>query len=144
MAADCTAYRAWRGGPARELLAQRHARAVQARLHRGDRLAHDLRGLLVGQLLDVAQQDDRPVVRRQQIDGPADVGVELAGEHLVLSAGRPVGEQEGALPRPVPVVLEARELVFEAHLQLAEHRPHLILARDVGPDGNRAVCPFSG
>jgi hypothetical protein len=44
------------------------------------------------------------MVRRQQIDGPADEAVELAGQHLVLRATRPVGEQEGALSRVVPVV----------------------------------------
>jgi hypothetical protein len=56
----------------REQLAQRHAGAVQARLHRGDRLADDLGHLLARQLLHVAQHQDRAVALWEPIHRRAD------------------------------------------------------------------------
>ena len=47
---------------ARQLLAQRHARAMQPRLHRGDGLLQDLRDLLARQLLDVAKDHGLEIV----------------------------------------------------------------------------------
>src|SRR5262249_16097506 len=46
----------------RQHLAQRHARAVQARLDRRGGFAEDLRHLLVRQLLDVAEHEESAVV----------------------------------------------------------------------------------
>ena len=68
--------------------------------------------------LDVAQDHHRPVVGREQVDGPSHEGLGLPGEQTILGGGGPVGEQERALSRPVTVLLEGRQVVLEAHLEL--------------------------
>jgi hypothetical protein len=68
----------------REHLAQRHARAMQARLDRGDRLPEDLGHLFVREFLPIAEHEQRPVVLGQAIEGPIENLSSLAREQLAL------------------------------------------------------------
>jgi hypothetical protein len=45
------------------------SRTMESRAHRPDRTAYDLRNLLVTILLDVGENDNRALVRRERVEG---------------------------------------------------------------------------
>src|SRR5439155_25491835 len=124
-----------------ELLAKRLPRPVEPGFHRRDRLAEQLRGLLVGELLDVPERHDRPVALGQGVERPLQYPARLAREELALGILRPVGEEIGAVALPVTVRLEGRQVLLERGLELAALAPSFVQRRvrgdpvDPAPEG---------
>src|SRR6266403_1793883 len=116
-----------------ELLAQGHPRTVQARLHRRDGVAHDLRDLLVGELLHVLQHEHRAVVLGQAVDRRLEDAPRLAGEQLALGRVRPVRHEEGTVPGAVAVRQVGGQQLVERGLQLAALTAPLVQA-EIGRD----------
>src|SRR5947207_2491160 len=124
---------------ARERLAQREPRAVQARLHGGDAEVEDLRDLLRREVLELAQDEDRAVRLGKRVDRLRRVQGELALDDAIVDRGGPVVDGLGDLA----AVGVARRRLFERslvvpalHAQPHERRVH----RDaMEPRGERAL-----
>jgi hypothetical protein len=87
-------------GP-RQLLAERHARAVQARLHRGHGFPEHFSRLLVGHTFDIAEDQHSSVVFRQGVDGAVHRGTAFLREQRLFGRPGPVGEQKAPVSLPV-------------------------------------------
>src|SRR6266545_7204746 len=122
---------------ARQLLTQGHARAVEPRLDRGDRLAEDLGRLFVGQLLDFPQDQHGPIGLGQLINGAREDAARLTVEELRFGSPGPVGQQIRAVTFPVAVFFEGREVFLEPHLELGP----LAAPLEQGRIGRHAVYP---